>query len=273
MTNSAEIQTLDTQPTDQQLQDKLTRIRLHADVSETHLASAPLPTLRPTGRCIRCQISLPESRQIQCAVCDEAVAGTLRQRELRDAADALYSRLRDSGLPINYRTGSRSIGDLPVSISPMISACNCLGKTVSGLYLYGRAGTFKTSLAAAYLAQQIRAGISGRYVFVPDLFADIHASYNAASGDTRAEIIRRCLSAPALVLDDLGKEKASEHAAGVLLEILDARYRNARAGDWLIVTSNWDLDALCARWPSKEFSDPIQRRLSELTVANAMEAA
>lgn len=209
---------------------------------------------------------------IQCAECDETVASELAKRQARDETEGLFRRLRNSGLPLDYRTGARRQTDLPLIAGDAMTLCEMLGRSVRGLFLWGPAGSYKTSVAAAFLADQIRKGVEGRYVFVPDLFADIHASYRSDEAESRAAIVRRCTSAPCLVLDDLGKEKASEHAAGVIFEILDARYRKERNDGWLIVTSNFDLDALCDRFPTKEISDPIQRRLSELCVGVPMEA-
>jgi DNA replication protein DnaC len=202
---------------------------------------------------------------IQCVECDAAVADEIQRRAERDLKEREYRNLRHSGLPIDYRTGSRTLGDVPLNVEAL-EFCLSLGGELRGLFLNGPAGSFKTTVAAAFLARKIREGVNGRYVFIPDLFSDVHASYNDNSGETRAALVEACIRPTALVLDDLGKEKASEHAAGVILEILDNRYRNSRHGDWLIVTSNYDLDCLCDRFPREQFGDPIRRRLAELTV-------
>lgn len=208
----------------------------------------------------------------QCIECDKAVADELRKREARDAYERIHAALTRSGLPLDYRTGERRTGDLPGSVHHVLSMANMLGSGLRGVFLHGPAGTFKTSIAAAVLASHIRGGATGRYVLVPDLFADILASYRDDDVISRATLVDRCVSAPCLVLDDLGKEKASEHAAGVLFEILDGRYREARKGSWLIVTSNYDLDALCDRFPTREMADPIRRRIAELTISVPMGA-
>lgn len=179
-------------------------------------------------------------------------------------------RLRQSGLPKVYADGTRKASSLPTVAQQAITACQMLGTTVGGLYLYGEAGTYKTSVAAAFLAEQVRAGGGGRFVSVPDLFTDLYAIYASDDRRSRADMVDELVTTPRLVLDDLGKEKASDHAAGVVFEILDGRYRNQGPGRWMIVTSNLPIHTLAARF-ADDTGDPIARRLAELTVAVPME--
>ena len=169
-----------------------------------------------------------------------------------------------------YRDGSRLLGHLPMRVGNAVTLCQMLGSGIRGIYFYGPAGTFKTSIAASYLASQVRGGAHGLYTFVPDLMADIHESYRNDEAESRTELVDRRIAVPCLVLDDLGKEKASEHGAGVIFEILDGRYREHRKGDWLIVTSNYPMDELCDRFP-EHLGEPIRRRLGELTVSYPMD--
>jgi DNA replication protein DnaC len=205
----------------------------------------------------------------QCSDCDAAVAAELAERDIRQKRERVEANLLRSGLPAAYMTGERRTGDLPGSTHAVLSSAQSLGAGLLGLFLHGNAGTYKTSVAASILASHIRGGEIGLYVSAQDLLSDIHASYNG-SGATRADLVDRLVNVPSLVLDDLGKEKASEHAAGVLFEILDGRYRRQGNGRWMIVTSNYDMDALCNRFPDPESADPIRRRLAELTVVVAM---
>lgn len=208
-----------------------------------------------------------------CIECDRGVDEEIARRAARDEREATERRLRLSGLPLAYRDGSRLLGDLPMSTADVMTLCQMLGNGLRGLFLHGPAGTFKTSVAATFLASQIRGGARGLYISVQDLMSDLHASYNG-SGDTRAGIVDRLVEAPCLVLDDIGKEKPSEHAAGALFEILDGRYR-AATKNWLIVTSNYALPELAERLAAgagEVLADPIRRRISELTMAVQMEA-
>ena len=249
-----------------QAQDRLMHLRKSLETNSDN----SLLSLRATGRCVLCGSELAADRQWQCQPCDVRVDDYWRERNARTQAETAERNMRLSKLPKDYATGERKTGDLPGSTHAALSACQSLGNGVRGLYLYGEAGTFKTSLAAAFLASQIRGGAMGRYVPMHDLLADIHLSYRSDDADSKHSLVERCVTTPCLVLDDLGKEKPSEHAAMVLFEILDGRYRNNGRGHWMIVTSNYDLEALCDKLPSPEIAAPIKRRLSEMTVALEM---
>lgn len=229
-----------------------------------------------SGACVYCRVSLPEERDFVCDKCDSYVSRMQAEYDAQKANEAASRRLRESGLPALYQDGRRGLSDLPPEcviaskLDRLGRHSEKLGKVVQGLYLYGPPGGFKTTVACAYLAAQIKDDHTGVYAFVPDLMREVHAGYEASDG---GDPVRRCSAAQLLVLDDLGKEKASEHAAGVVLRILDWRMRNYRDGQWTIVTSNFDLDALCDRFPTEEFSEPIRRRLAEMTVCVEMCAA
>lgn len=201
----------------------------------------------------------------QCESCDSLTIAALDAERDAAIADALAKRLNRSDLPAVYRNGKRTMADAPDASR----LCGYVGVSIPGLYLWGPAGTGKTTVAASFLAKSIHNGASGLYVALPDLLASIHASYSRDDVEGRLALIEACVYAPCLVLDDMGKEKPSEHAAGVLFEILDGRYRRQRPGSWLIVTSNYDLDVLCGRFPEGT-GDPIRRRLAELTASCPM---
>lgn len=198
------------------------------------------------------------------------VSDALTARAIRNAEEAIDKALRRSGLPHAYRAGERVLGHLPPSAFDAISACQMLGEQIRGAFLVGPAGAFKTSVAAAFLASQIRAGGQGRYIAVPDLLTDLYAIYASDDSRSRADIVDALVLAPMLVLDDLGKEKATEHATGVIFEVLDGRYREWRKGRWTIITSQYAPDALCSRFPEKETADAIARRIAEMTVVVKM---
>lgn len=188
-------------------------------------------------------------------------------------AELAAIRLRASGLPEDYATGRRGFTDLPPAASDAVAMCQLLGQpAVPGLYLWGPAGTFKTSVAASQLVRQIYNGAVGVYVYVPDLMDEILASYADDADETAKVIIQRLVDTPHLVLDDLGKEKRSEHSARRILQILDGRYRRRAGSGWLVVTSNDPITQLCEGY-HENFAGPIARRLSEMTVKVPMERA
>ena len=93
--------------------------------------------------------------------------------------------------------------------------------------VYGANGTGKTTIAA-------RAGSPVLFASVPDLMADIRASF--ADGKT-AETVQAVKNTPFLVLDDLGSEKMSEWVGEQLFCIVNHRYNECLQ---TVVTSNYN---------------------------------
>lgn len=188
------------------------------------------------------------------------------------ASGDMESRLTRSGLPVAYASGKRTLLNIPSASNGAVKHCGKLGATYAGLYLWGEARSFKTSVACAYLAAQIRNGKRGTFVSTPKLMDDITASYRDDDATTRAAIIAAHVSTPLLVLDDFGKEKATEHSARVLFEILDGRWQGQTPERWTIITSNYSPDDIAFRFEIPEQDrDPIRHRLAELTKAVRME--
>ena len=103
----------------------------------------------------------------------------------------------------------------------------------SGVFLYGVRGTGKTKLAAIIANERARAGHPVLFASVPDLMADIRASFD---GSKTAETVQAVKETPFLVLDDLGSEKMSEWVGEQLFCIVNHRY-NERLQT--VVTSNY----------------------------------
>jgi DNA replication protein DnaC len=160
------------------------------------------------------------------------------------------------------------------SESGKLMARGVIAGDLRGLYLYGAAGEDKTTLACATLAALIRSGMTGRYVNAASLLTDIQNTYGDSATVSRHDLVSPLISAHALVIDDLGKEKGSEHAAGVIYQILDGRYSQLmdHRRRVLIVASNFNPQDAASRFRDAEIVQPILRRLSELTVALEMRA-
>jgi DNA replication protein DnaC len=230
--------------------------------------------------CWRCDGPLPADRGRICAECDEFIAFAQDDYGRRMASGEVDATLARSGLPRAYAKGERTLMNLPSSADEAVKACMQLGTEICGLYLFGPAKAMKTSVAAAYLAAQIRAGAHGElvrrgvYVSAPKLIDDIIASYHDQDMERRTAIIDRLTQTPMLVIDDLGKEKATEHSARVLFEVLDGRFQNRGAGRWTIITSNWSPNDVAFRFDiPEEDRDPIRHRLAEITEAIEMRRA
>ena len=104
---------------------------------------------------------------------------------------------------------------------------------IKGLFLHGEKGTGKTKLAAIIANERARAGKPVLFASVPDLMADIRASF--ADGKT-AETVRTVKETPFLVLDDLGSEKMTEWVGEQLFCIVNHRYNEMLP---TVVTSNY----------------------------------
>lgn len=104
---------------------------------------------------------------------------------------------------------------------------------IGGLFVYGVRGTGKTKLAAIIANERTRAGKPVLFASVPDLMADIRASFD---GGNTAETVQAVKETPFLVLDDLGSEKMSEWVGEQLFCIVNHRY-NERLQT--VVTSNY----------------------------------
>ena len=102
-----------------------------------------------------------------------------------------------------------------------------------GVFLYGEKGTGKTKLAAIIANERAGAGKPVLFASVPDLMADIRASF--ASGGT-SERVQTVKETPFLVLDDLGAEKMTEWVGEQLFCIVNHRYNEQLP---TVVTSNY----------------------------------
>ena len=103
----------------------------------------------------------------------------------------------------------------------------------SGVFLYGTKGTGKTKLAAIIANERARAGSPVLFASVPDLMADIRASFD---GGKTAETVQAVKNTPFLVLDDLGAEKMTEWVGEQLFCIVNHRYNECLQ---TVVTSNY----------------------------------
>lgn len=213
-----------------------------------------------------------------CAKCDAETNEMREHRAKRIKASRIESALRRSRLPLAYVTGERSLEDVHDAEAVDLASATLRGE-LRGLYITGPAGPDKTTLAAATLARWIRDGRtddqgewvprSGMFVFVPDLISDVQSTYGELATITRNDLVKPLIETPFLVLDDMGKEKASEHTAGIIMQILDGRYRlmlddPRREPRPLLVTSNWSLAELTSRFHDTKTGEPIRRRLAEM---------
>lgn len=258
------------EPTDDQLREKLQQVRSQVLPPQTSDSGQPLTFWQPNGKCKTCGTKVGEGIGI-CEACDAKALAYWRDREERRRQETISRQLSISGLPRAYRNGERSVRDVPSHRADVLRLCAELGtEDVMGLFLFGDSKTYKTTIAAAWLAQEIQKEKVGRFVDVVDLMTDIQRSYRDDDYNSRSEIVHRMSVVPLLVLDDLGQEKASHHTGEVLRQILDRRRRDWQKGSWLIVTSNRTPEGLRDRFEERETGNAILHRIAQLTIAVPM---
>lgn len=111
-----------------------------------------------------------------------------------------------------------------------------------GLYIEGTFGTGKTHLAAAIALQLMEQGYSVIFRTADDLLRDIKATFDGA-GEGEQEVQERIKGCGLLVIDDIGKEQATDWTTAQLYAIINDRYESQKP---LIVTTNFNETDLTA---------------------------
>lgn len=125
----------------------------------------------------------------------------------------------------------------------------------ASVYFYGTKGTGKTMLSCVISNEISRQGKAVLFSSVPELMADIRASFK--SGNTE-EVINSIKNAPILILDDLGAERATEWVGEQIFAIINARYANQRK---TVITSNFAPDELALHFADKTQGERIVSRI------------
>ena len=152
-----------------------------------------------------------------------------------------------------------------------------------GLYIYGPRGVGKTELACRiaydYAGSRLdprfgnwayrpvpkgRPKHGVRFVVSADLMTELRSTFNKG-GDSEADVIRRYVNVPVLIIDDLGKDSSTQWVLAKLFQIVNGRYEAERA---TIVTSQYTqagLAAVLSEYGRKEDALAIVSRLAEMT--------
>lgn len=111
-----------------------------------------------------------------------------------------------------------------------------------GLLFVGTPGTGKTHLAISAVKEKMANGLTGvRFLNVPLFLDRIRQSFKYTDSEVQS-LFDFCLGdASVVILDDLGKEKATDWAAERLYVLVESRYSNMRA---TIATTNRTLGEL-----------------------------
>ncbi len=135
-------------------------------------------------------------------------------------------------------------------------------KEGKGLIFIGPPGIGKTHLAVSILKEFfLKRNIVGLFRDTRTLLFDLKSTFDG-SGSSR-ELLQEVLSAPILVLDDLGSERLSDWARDILHYILIHRYNELKP---IIITTNLEIDIDTQENESLEtrMGKPIVSRISEI---------
>lgn len=115
-------------------------------------------------------------------------------------------------------------------------------------------GVGKSYLACALGTEACRQRLAVSFRNVNDLLEEI----SGAEADGSTSRLKSALSKPdLLILDDLGVGTISEHAAQILLSVIDRRMRKSS----LIITSQWPTEAWHGFFPNPTIADAILDRV------------
>ena len=117
----------------------------------------------------------------------------------------------------------------------------------NSLFISGTKGTGKTHLAAAIANELLSKGTPVICMSERELLGRIRRTFSGIGGD-ESSILALYKSVPLLILDDLGKERATEWTISTIYDIIGGRYDQAMP---FIVTTNYDPGSLALRLTPK----------------------
>ncbi|MCK5615485.1 ATP-binding protein [Candidatus Pacearchaeota archaeon] len=98
-------------------------------------------------------------------------------------------------------------------------------KKIKGFYLHGKVGRGKTHLMAATVHEATKRGIASLIVSAPKMLMKL----NTIPFDELESLMAAFENIPYLVIDDIGKERLTDHKKEMMFTILDARWRRSEA--------------------------------------------
>lgn len=213
--------------------------------------------------------------------CPEAVAAYEREKAEREAAEQaakereraermaglVQSIIGDSGINARFLRRTFDTFQITPQNQRAAGACKryadtfrdklpeyCADPGRNGLFITGPKGTGKTHLAAAIANQIMQTGTAVVCMTMIDLLEKIKATYetNRQYGQTEANVLRTYKEVPLLIIDDMGKEPATEWAVSKIYAIINARYEAYLP---TIVTTNYSDGELVQRLTPKDSGD------------------
>lgn len=183
---------------------------------------------------------------------NERVAKEIREHEAREL---MRSRLSVSGIPKRYQSAK-----LSECQTECATAYTLLEQgELSGLILQGKVGRGKTYAACAMLKTHLEKSL-GNFAKMSDILAKIRSTYS--SFEDAESVFSTYKNTSLLVLDDLGKENASEDSLNKVFELLDARMN---ANKPTIITTNYTLAELATRFSSYGEIETVKALISRFS--------
>lgn len=177
--------------------------------------------------------------------------------ELMRDIETAKSHIRDSGIPERYRAADVA------RCAPEIAAYagRFTRSTPDGLILTGGCGTGKTYSACAVLNEAAKV-CTVKIATMQDIIAEV--SSNTGFGESANAARARYKNVRLLVIDDLGKERATRKEAPIVYEIINARYAGGRP---TIITSNYTSAGLLehfSEYADVETAESLVSRICEM---------
>jgi DNA replication protein DnaC len=197
-----------------------------------------LPGHPDFGRAVACQCKLEE-------------IGERRLGDLQEASNlGLLSRMTfENFRPDGVGLGARDQQNLREAY---LRAQDFAENPQGWLILLGGYGSGKTHLAASIANYCLERGQPTLFVVVPDLLDHLRATYSPGSAVDYDQRFEAVLTAPLLILDDLGTQQTTPWAREKLYQLFNYRY-NARLPT--VITTNRPLESIDPRLRSR-MSDP-----------------
>lgn len=216
--------------------------------------------------------------------CPEAVAAYEREKAEKEArekaekarADAERMRARvkrligDSGMNARFQRRTFETFQITPENTAAARACKAYADAFreklpqvnpdpgrNGLFITGPKGTGKTHLVAAIANQLIQNGTPVICMTMIDLLDRIKRTYQNArqyGEDSEGDILNTYKDVPLLIIDDIGKEPATEWAVSKIYAIINARYEAYMP---TIITTNYTDQDLVRRLTPKDTGDAM----------------
>lgn len=149
-----------------------------------------------------------------------------------------------------------------------------------GLLFVGALGIGKTHLACSALRALVDRGIPGLFYSYADLLSEIRNTFNdngcakystdmdGNRWETESQILNHVINVEVLLLDELGKVKATDWVLDKIREIIGGRYDKQRT---TLVTTNFPLQAAAQRTPGTSGQILLQEKIGADMVSRLRE--